>query len=53
MHIISGELFRGLTLVSFSTIFDLFKINEEFHNYLETLKKRYRSSDHIKGAKLE
>jgi hypothetical protein len=31
------EFFRGLFLVSFSTIFDLFKINEDFHNYLDAL----------------
>jgi hypothetical protein len=31
------EFFRGLFLVFFSTIFDLFKINEDFHNYLDAL----------------
>ena len=31
------ESFRCLFLVSFSTIFDLFKINEDFHNYLDAL----------------
>ena len=31
------EFFRGLFLVSFSTIFDLFKINEDFHDYLDAL----------------
>jgi hypothetical protein len=31
------EFFRGLFLVSFSTIFDLFKINEDFQHYLDAL----------------
>ena len=31
------EFFRGLFLVSYSTIFDLFKINEDFHDYLDAL----------------
>ncbi len=31
------EFFRGLFLVSFSTIFDLFKINEDFQCYLDAL----------------
>jgi hypothetical protein len=31
------EFFRGLFLVSFSTIFDLFKINEDFQNYFDAL----------------
>jgi len=31
------EFFRGLFLVSFSTIFDIFKINEDFQHYLDAL----------------
>jgi hypothetical protein len=31
------EFFRGLFRVSFSTIFGLFKINEDFHPYLDAL----------------
>jgi hypothetical protein len=31
------DFFRGLFLVSFSTIFDLFKINEDFQHYLDAL----------------
>ena len=31
------DFFRGLFLVSFSTIFDLFKINEDFQPYLDAL----------------
>jgi hypothetical protein len=31
------DFFRGLFLVSFSTIFDLFKINEDFQPYLDSL----------------
>lgn len=31
------EFFRGLFLVSFSTIFDLFKINEDFQSYFDAL----------------
>ena len=37
------DFFRGLFLVSFSTIFDLFKINEDFHHYLDAL------TDALKG----
>ena len=38
------DFFRGLFLVSFSTIFDLFKINEDFHYYLDAL------TDALKGV---
>ena len=31
------DFFRGLFRVSFSTIFDLFKINEDFHDYFHAL----------------
>jgi len=31
------DFFRGLFLVSFSTIFDLFKINEDFQHYLDAI----------------
>jgi hypothetical protein len=31
------DFFRGLFLVSFSTIFDLFKINDDFQHYLDAL----------------
>ena len=31
------DFFCGLFMVSFSTIFELFKINEDFHQYLDTL----------------
>jgi ubiquitin len=31
------DFFRGLFLISFSTILDLFKINEDFHYYLDAL----------------
>jgi len=31
------EFFRGLFLISFSTIFDLFKINEDFQGYFDAL----------------
>jgi len=31
------DFFRSLFLVSFSTIFDLSKINEDFQPYLDTL----------------
>ena len=33
------EFFRGLFLVSFSTIFDLFKINEDFQCYFDALSQ--------------
>jgi hypothetical protein len=31
------DFFRGLFLISFSTIFDLFKINENFHPYFKAI----------------
>lgn len=31
------EFFRGLFRVCYSTIFDIFKINEDFHYYLDAL----------------
>jgi hypothetical protein len=31
------DFFRGLFLVSFSTIFELFKISEDFQHYLDAL----------------
>jgi hypothetical protein len=31
------DFFRGLFLVSFSTIFELFKINEDFQPYFDAL----------------
>ena len=31
------DFFRGLFAVSFSKIFDLFKIEEDFHTYLDAL----------------
>jgi hypothetical protein len=34
------EFFRGQFLVYFSTIFDLFKINEDFHDYLDALTQK-------------
>jgi hypothetical protein len=37
------DFFRGLFLVSFATIFDLFKINEDFQDYLDAL------TDALKG----
>ncbi|RLB80785.1 MAG: hypothetical protein DRH24_10095 [Deltaproteobacteria bacterium] len=44
------DFFRGLFLVSFSTIFDLFKINEDFHNYLDALTDTLKGFTSFQGC---
>jgi ubiquitin len=44
------EFFRGLFLVSFSTIFDLFKINEDFHSYLDALTETVTALTPFRGC---
>jgi hypothetical protein len=44
------DFFRELFLVSFSTIFDLFKINEDFQNYLDALTESLTELAPFKGC---
>jgi len=44
------DFFPGLFLVSFSTIFDLFKINEGFHHYLDVLTDSLTELAPFKGC---
>ena len=44
------DFFRGLFLVSFSTIFDLFKINEDFQHYLDALTDSLRGFTPFQGC---
>jgi len=44
------DFFRGLFLVSFSTIFDLFKINEDFQHYLDALTESLTELAPFKGC---
>jgi hypothetical protein len=41
---------RGLFLVSFSTIFDLFKINEDFHQYQEAVMEALKGLAPFQGC---
>ena len=44
------DFFRGLFLVSFSTIFDLFKINEDFQDYLDALTEALKGFTPFQGC---
>jgi len=44
------DFFRGLFLVSFSTIFDLFKINEDFHQYQEAVAEALKGFAPFQGC---
>jgi hypothetical protein len=44
------EFFCGLFLVSFSTIFDLFKINEDFQGYFDALTQTLSAFPHFEGC---
>lgn len=44
------DFFRGLFLVSFSTIFDLFKINEDFQCYLDALTENLSELTPFQGC---
>lgn len=44
------DFFRGLFLVSFSTIFDLFKINEDFHQYQEAVMEALKGLAPFQGC---
>jgi hypothetical protein len=44
------EFFRGLFAVSFSKIFDLFKIEEDFHAYLSALSESLATCTPIQGC---
>ena len=46
------DFFRGLFVVSFSKIFDLFKIEEGFHVYFEALNESTTAITSIQGCEI-
>ncbi len=44
------DFFRGLFLISFKTIFDLFEIKEDFQSYFDVLADAVKGSAPFKGC---
>ncbi len=44
------DFFKGLFVISFSTLFDLFKIEEDFHSYIDALTEVLSGFAPIQGC---
>ncbi len=44
------KFFRGLFMISLSTIFELFKINDDFHEYFDALTSTVQNSQLFQGC---